>query len=121
MKQLQLDIEKFVGLTPWASGHPPFAGWWNTRLARNREALQPQRRWWNGTQWSVCVLLGEDDMVAETCQTTPTFADDVEWSGLQLPHPDGYDYPLMKSPRTELANKMPRPVIKIPSRVKLAE
>jgi hypothetical protein len=101
-KQLILNVEAFIGLTGWSKTTeqpPPFLGWWETR----REDVERVscRRWWNGHHWSKPVW---PDMFeeADRLKTIPAGLEiqpQIEWCGLNKPHPDGYDYPLVASAR----------------------
>lgn len=100
--ELEVNIEEFFGLSDWASGSPPFIGWWKTRRTTNPNLYQPQRRWWDGVRWSVPCLTKNPDTLAVVIQQTPTHVDDVEWCGLKFPHPAGYSYEFGPSDRTKL-------------------
>ena len=118
--------EQNDGLTTWASGYPPLLGWWATRITEQPLALQPQRRWWDGREWSLAVMPGETDAEVAAAAATPTRAAHIEWRGLRQQPPGGYEYPLVVSPRTYMAHKM-HPPMKAPevagwvTRVKLVE
>lgn len=100
---LVVNVEKFFGLSEWSSGPPPFVGWWKTRRKNFPNLIQPQRRWWDGQQWSVfCRSDNSDEETAERAKTPIPVKDPVEWCGLLHPHPDGYPYQLERSDRTKL-------------------
>lgn len=99
---LVVDVEAFFGLTDWAQGPPPSIGWWKTRRSTRPDLYQPQRRWWNGTCWSVYCTPKHSDEHCEEAKIGQTKVEDVEWCGLNHPHPDGYPYVFDFSPRTKL-------------------
>lgn len=108
MEQLQLpsveltvNVEAFLGLTNWVNAAerlPPTNGWWKTRRRSSPKLLQPQRRWFDGTTFSMPVLRIDSDEVAEAYGTTDTRVplSDIEWCGLKEPHPAGYPYKLYR-------------------------
>ena len=102
-QQLALDIEDPGGLTPWASGRPPMIGWWKTRIAAQPTVLQPQRRWWDGRQWSLLVVIGESDHEAAQARATPSPNQDIEWQGLTIAPTYGEEQKFFLTPRTERA------------------
>lgn len=100
---LVVNVEAFFGLTEWVTGAPPTIGWWKTRVKGHPTRFQPQRRWWNGEQWSLYVCPGEDDEATAEAKDEPTMLNnEIEWCGLKHPHPDGYPYQLERSDRTKL-------------------
>lgn len=100
---LELDVEKFVGLTPWVLASeqmPPCDGWWKTRLKSSPNLRQPQRRFWvtmsenvPGMRWgffSQPVHPDEsDEEAALSCSKASAYGpNEIEWCGLKQPHPD---------------------------------
>lgn len=101
-KQLELDVNAFIGLTGWfdaLNAQPVLSGWYNVRRKisdEEREARNPplQRRWWNGRSESFSrpVTVGEE-MSAEDIdhikhrEATASLID-LEWQGLTGPHPE---------------------------------
>lgn len=98
-----VNVEAFFGLTTWKRAcdePPPCTGWWKTRRRSSPGMLQPQRRWWDTKTFSYPVVVGEDsDEAAEEIAVAPTHIDldDIEWCGLQLPHPSGLPYKPVKT------------------------
>ena len=96
MDQLQLDIDP--DLTDWmltSAAAPPRIGWWKTRAVSSPELLQPQRRFWDGVEWSSPVFVGvTDDENAEMRKNARTWRslNEIEWCGLKQPHPMGYQH-----------------------------
>lgn len=101
--ELVVDVEAFIGLTPWVKtkdGRPPFLGWWKTR----REDIPDMtyRRWWNGMVWSkpVTPLDWDDEVEYQRKQIAAlSLQEEIEWCGLKSPHPNGYGFPLAASAR----------------------
>ncbi len=102
-QELKLDVEAFIGLTPYVKtteAAPPFIGWWQTR----REDIpgETPRRWWNGMVWSKPVQPDEWDDEVEYWKKQIAGLEiqpQIEWCGLTEPHPSGYNYPLAASAR----------------------
>lgn len=93
---LVVDVEMFVGLTPWVSASeqpPPQDGWYKTRRKSAPGFKQPQRRFWTSGYFSRPVFLVDSDEEASDASITPAAFpnDDIEWCGLKSPHPD-HDY-----------------------------
>lgn len=101
-REFVVDIERFVGLTPWvlaSEQRPPCDGWWKTRLKSSPDLRQPQRRYWTGVStnvpgmawgfFSAPVHPGESDEEAEQSRNKASAygPDEIEWCGLMVPHP----------------------------------
>lgn len=113
------NLEALVGLTPWASGPPPYHGWWQTRFVPGspQTFTFEQRRFWDGVAWSLYVVIGESDAETEACRLTPAMnTPDIEWRGLPVPHPNGYPYMLGPSPRALLATQIAQTTAPKPTR-----
>ena len=99
---LTVNVEALIGLTAWKSAAfepPPTTGWWRTRKATSPLLLQPQRRWWDGRNFSLPVLVNFDDEdEAEQLLVCPALIPpiNIEWCGLKEPHPSGYSYKPIK-------------------------
>lgn len=90
---LVLNVEKFVGLTPWVSvreSQPPAGGWWKTRRKDQPDASPNRRFWWPGeAKFSLPVRLGQTDEEARQrgCTwATELVQDQIEWCGLAVPY-----------------------------------
>lgn len=102
MTQKQMEIpefklvpEVFLGTTPWlktTEQTPPCTGWWKTRRSESPYYMQPQRRWWDGENWSMPVFLTDPDTWVENAKRSPAETTNIggviEWCGLKHPHPD---------------------------------
>jgi hypothetical protein len=101
-------IELILGLTPWVplvSAHPPYIGWWRTRVASNPNKMQPQRRWWDGEHFSTPILPGATEEAEADAKDMRALVDDLEWCGLRRPHLAGYTHTLVKSPRLDMLQR----------------
>ncbi len=70
-------------MTPWTTGRPPKAGWWNASSEFNPEA----RRYWDGQRWSAPCYVGDSDEIAERARNTrsETPVRSIQWRGLTEP------------------------------------
>lgn len=99
MKQLELDVVAFIGVTDWidAAEHPPeYSGWYEVRYKMSEEerelrgGLDVERRWWHGGDqtFSWPVVVGrdteEDEKIAVDKQATAPLSM-LEYRGLKQP------------------------------------
>jgi hypothetical protein len=100
-KQLELNISNVTQWFDAAESQPGLSGWYNVRFKMSdeeREARNPplQRRWWDGQDvcFSRPVYVGEEmsqERMEEIKLKPSTFLlNDLEWQGLQEPHPEMY-------------------------------
>lgn len=77
-------MSKKPKLTRWRKGPPPARGWWNASCMDRDPRV---RRWWNGHQWSLGVLVGESNAEALRCKAIKSAfcVNDIEWRGLASP------------------------------------
>lgn len=102
-QEFVVDIERFVGLTPWvlaSEQRPPCDGWWKTRLKSSPDLRQPQRRYWTGMSTNVPGMAWgffsapahpdeSDEEVEQSRNKASAYGpDEIEWCGLRLPHPN---------------------------------
>lgn len=92
-QELELNVGAFIGTTDWidAGEQPPIhIGWYNTRVKMTDEERQlrsplPQRRWWNGYEWSYPTIVGSDgeaDCEIVKHLTASRAANTLEYQGL---------------------------------------
>jgi len=101
-KQLELDVNAFMGLTDWfgmtGETEPIRNGWYNVRFKMSDEERaerkpEPMRRWYQiGWGWSRPLVIGSEMSQLETHEQANTPAsvnlEFLEWQGLLAPHPD---------------------------------
>ena len=99
-EQLSLDVEAFIGTTPWIDGMVPrIEGWYDVRYKMTEEERATRgtaqtRRWWHGDAqcWSWPVEVGnsteEDEAVAKAKLARVELTQALEWRGLNEQHPD---------------------------------
>jgi hypothetical protein len=93
-QQLVLDVDAFMGFTPWKTGAPPTEGWWACRwVSQGKEnpeynSDRKMRRYWHVDgrlhHWSGSVVVGMNDDQAAALKGKASMASpaEIEWSGL---------------------------------------
>lgn len=60
-------MESTISERVWYKGHPPHIGWWNASSLK----LKWLWSWWDGEQWSHCVMDNMDETWAATQASIP--------------------------------------------------